>query len=176
MKKSLEESELHQRIKELRKKNKLTQKEMADRMGMSRSMYARLESGLSSSLPYLDTIAGIIGEEVKDVFPYDINLYTNHSLLMDILMFGAEYEDVAKKFGMKASKLKRMVFDPKKKYLLQYQEEIDELFPDLEKIGNGKLGILGQNSVTIDMDGKTYIFLNVAGNKKKDTITDFVNF
>ena len=77
MKKNYDESGLVDYIRTLRKEKNITQEEVANRLGISRSMYVRIEGGLSPCLPYLEGLINIIGEDLNSYFPYDINYYTN---------------------------------------------------------------------------------------------------
>lgn len=73
-----------ERLKELRKKNKLTQKELAKSLGISRDVYANWENGrakpdflqLSNIAIYFNTsidyLVGKIDKEYKDITPQEI--------------------------------------------------------------------------------------------------------
>ena len=82
-------------IRERRKEQKLTQKDIADAMGISRSLYAQIETGVRPPIYHMDDIIKIFGKETMDCFPYDIQDYTNHRLLVYMLVFGVGYKQVA---------------------------------------------------------------------------------
>ena len=55
-------------IKKLRSAKNFTQEQMANRIGVSRQKYARIESGVNSiTLDMLTKIAGILGVNVGDI-------------------------------------------------------------------------------------------------------------
>ncbi|MDO4338269.1 MAG: helix-turn-helix transcriptional regulator [Eubacteriales bacterium] len=59
---------LGSRIKALRTANNFTQEQVADRIGVSRQKYARIESGVNSiTLDILSKIAGVFGVTVGDI-------------------------------------------------------------------------------------------------------------
>lgn len=175
MKKTFDETELVDYIRTLRKEKNITQGEIAKKMCISRSMYARIEGGLSSCLPYLDSLTEIIGNEIMDYFPYDIKFYSNHRLFLYMLLFGTDYKTVGNRLGIKDSQVKKLVVSPKKKYLVQYQEEFEELFPGMKKIDlDTTINLAGKNSIIIKLGRKEYIFLNVVGKKNTDTFMDLL--
>lgn len=175
MKKTFDESELVDYIRTLRKEKNITQGEIAKEMCISRSMYARIESGLSSCLPYLDRLTEIIGNEVMDFFPYNIKFYSNHRLFLYMLLFGIDCKTVGSTFGIKDSQVKKLVVSPKKKYLVQYQKEFEELFPGMKEIDlDTTINLAGENSIIIKIGRKEYVFLNVAGRKNTDTFIDLL--
>ncbi len=176
MKKSYDESGLIDYIRTLRKEKNITQGEAAKKLGISRSMYARIESGLSSCFPYLDNLIDVIGEEVVEYFPYDINYYTNQRLFLYMLLFGTECKEVAAALEIKTNQVRNLLKSSKKKYLIQYKEEMDEIFPDLCEVDlKTEIRLAGKNSVVVKIKRKEYIFLNVAGKKTKDTFIELMN-
>jgi len=175
MKKLFDESELVDYIRTLRKEKNITQGEIAKEMCISRSMYARIESGLTSCLPYLDRLTEVLGDEVMDYFPYNIKFYSNHRLFLYMLLFGVDCKTVGNTLGIKAKQVKKLVISPKKKYLIQYKEELEGLFPYMKEIDlNAKINLAGENSIIIKIGRKEYVFLNVAGKKNTDTFIDFL--
>lgn len=59
---------LGSRIKELRSARNLTQEQIADKIGISRQKYARIESGVNSiTLDILSKVAEILGVSVGDI-------------------------------------------------------------------------------------------------------------
>lgn len=178
MKKSFDELNLEfiEYARNLRKEKGITQKEVAEILGVSRSMYARVESGLSSYFPYLDKMTAIIGPELISFFPYDINYYTNHRLLICMLLFGWTFEAVGIELQLQDKQVKKLVFNPKKKYIVQYKDDIERMFPEYKSIGlDTKIRFVGKNSVILDTKKKAYVFFNIMGKKISDTIFDLQN-
>lgn len=176
MKKNYDESGLVDYIRTLRKEKNITQEEVANRLGISRGMYVRIEGGLSPCLPYLEGLINIIGEDLNSYFPYDINYYTNQRLFLYMLLFGIDCKDVADALELKTNQVKNLLKSARKKYLIQYKEEMDELFPDLYEVDlKTKIRLAGKNSVIVKIEKKEYIFLNAAGKKTKDTFIELVN-
>lgn len=59
---------LGSRIKALRSANNITQEQIADRIGISRQKYARIESGVNSvTLDILSKVATVLGVTVGDI-------------------------------------------------------------------------------------------------------------
>ena len=59
---------LGKRIKALRNAGNLTQEQIADRIGVSRQKYARIENGTNNiTLEILTKIAGVLGVSVADI-------------------------------------------------------------------------------------------------------------
>ena len=58
---------ISERLKEMRKSNGLTQKELADKAGVSESYICQIENGKMVSLNKLDKLAEVLGCEVKDL-------------------------------------------------------------------------------------------------------------
>jgi putative transcriptional regulator len=57
------------KLKKLRKDKGLTQKEVADKIGVSRSMYTSIESGTRDpSLKVMQRIVDFFGDRVKEIF------------------------------------------------------------------------------------------------------------
>jgi transcriptional regulator with XRE-family HTH domain len=178
MKKSLNinEEDLTKNIKDIRKEKGLTQFEVSEVMGYSRSLYARIESGLTSTIPYLDKLVDVLGEEVAEIFPYDINKYTNHRLLLYMIIFGENYNVIAEKLKLKEKQVKKIMLNPRKRYLLQYKDEIELLFPNIDKFQYYQdFEIVGKNSLRIKINGEQILLLNILGNKCKDAIFDLYN-
>lgn len=175
MKKSYDESVFLDYIRVLRREKNITQKEVAEKLGISRSMYARLEGGLSSWLPYLDLLLQAMGEEVKSFFPYDLDYFTNQRLFLYMLLFGVESKTVAAAFGIKTRQIKNLLRIDKKIYLVQYKEEMEKLFPRLYTVElDMEIQLAGNNSVILKFGTKEYVFLNAIGKNKKDIFYDFI--
>lgn len=163
-------------IKKKRKEKKLTQKDIADAMGVSRSLYAQIETGLIKPTYYMDDIIRIFGKETMNCFPYDVQDYTNRRLLIYILVFGVSYKDVAQAFHLNINQIRQLVFCKRKKYIIQYKNEIEALFPQMHTIKDyGEIQIVGKNSLFVGINGKHYVFPNIIGRRKeKDTIFDLI--
>ena len=56
-----------ERLKEMRKSKGLTQKELADKAGVSESYICQIENGKMVSLTKLDKLAEVLGCKVKDL-------------------------------------------------------------------------------------------------------------
>lgn len=56
-----------ERLKEMRKSKGLTQKELADKAGVSESYICQIENGKMVSLNKLDRLAEVLGCKVKDL-------------------------------------------------------------------------------------------------------------
>ncbi|SFL09509.1 helix-turn-helix transcriptional regulator [Halanaerobium salsuginis] len=57
------------KLKKLRKNNDLTQKDVAELIGISRPMYNMIENGIRNpSLEVMQKIVDLFGEEAKDIF------------------------------------------------------------------------------------------------------------
>lgn len=56
-----------ERLKEMRKSKGLTQKELADKAGVSESYICQIENGKMVSLNKLDKLAEVLGCKVKDL-------------------------------------------------------------------------------------------------------------
>jgi len=56
-----------ERLKEMRKRKGLTQKELADKISVSESYICQIENGKMVSLPKLDKMAEALGCKVKDL-------------------------------------------------------------------------------------------------------------
>jgi len=163
-------------ISKVRKKKKLRQKDVADALGISRSLYAQIESGVAFPGFYLDELINLLGEEIAEYFEYNINYYTNHRLLIYTLIFDVSFKDVAKAFGLNINQIRKMVFSKRKKYIIQYKDEIEKLFPYMHTIQDyGEIKIIGNNSISIIVGGKCYIFPNMARKRKeRDTIFSLI--
>lgn len=166
--------ELNKEIKKVRKAKKLRQHDVADSMGCSRTMYIRIESGETSPLPYYDKLVEAIGEELLELLPSDFERYTNHNLLIYINYWGAKISEVAKNLHMPDTKLKRLLANDKKKYLIEYKQEIDKLFPEMSTIDTNAYEKVGKNSLQLVVEEKTYIFMNVCGKSDQDSFKDFI--
>lgn len=114
MKKNYDESGLVDYIRTLRKEKNITQEEVANRLGISRSMYVRIEGGLSPCLPYLEGLINIIGEDLNSYFPCDINYYTNQRLFLYMLLFGIDCKDVADALELKTNQVKNLLKSARK--------------------------------------------------------------
>lgn len=163
---------LGEHIRKIRKNKKLTQTDVANALGISRSLYARIENGLSFPGYYIGDMVSVLGKEIADYYDYDINYYTNHRLLIYILLFDVSFSEVAKTFKLNKNQIRKMVFAKRKKYILQYKNEIEKLFPEMYGIQEyGEIEIIGNNSISIKVDDKYYIYPNVAGKRKeRDTV------
>lgn len=163
-------------IKKVRKKKHFTQKKVADTLGISRGLYAQMENGVAFPGYYLDELIGLLGQEIAEYFEYDINYYTNHKLLIYALIFDVSFKDIANAFGLNIDQIRKMVFAKRKKYILQYKDEIEELFPYIHSIQDyGEIEIIGKNSISIIVNGKCYIFPNMARKRKeRDTIFSLI--
>lgn len=172
----ISDKQLSGRIKTIRKKSGLTQEEVAEKIGYSRSMYARIENGLTSPLVYLDKLVEVLGEDIISIFPFDVNSYTNHRLLLYMLLFGVDYNAVGKAFGgMNSSQIKKLIQNPKKKYLLKYKEQIDMLFPKKDEVScYDDFTKTGNNSMECIINGKIYVLMNSLGNGSKDTLLNLL--
>ena len=58
---------ISERLKEMRKSKGLTQKELADKAGVSESYICQIENGKMVSLNKLDKLAEVLGCKVKDL-------------------------------------------------------------------------------------------------------------
>ena len=163
-------------IRERRKEQKLTQKDIADAMGISRSLYAQIETGVRPPIYHMDDIIKIFGKETMDCFPYDIQDYTNHRLLVYMLVFGVGYKQVAQAFHLNTNQIRMLVFSKRKEFIIQYKDEIEALFPQMHTIKDyGEIQIIGKNSISIKINKKTYIFLYIIGKRKgKDTMFSLI--
>ncbi len=56
-----------ERLKEMRKSKGLTQRELADKAGVSESYICQIENGKMVSLTKLDKLAEVLGCKVKDL-------------------------------------------------------------------------------------------------------------
>ena len=56
-----------ERLKDMRKSKGLTQKELADKAGVSESYICQIENGKMVSLTKLDKLAEVLGCKVKDL-------------------------------------------------------------------------------------------------------------
>lgn len=170
------DKQLSKRIKTIRKKSGLTQEDIAEKIGYSRSLYARIENGLTSPLVYLDKLVETLGEDIITIFPFDINSYTNHRLLLYMLLFGVDCNAVGKAFGgMNSSQIKKIIQNPKKKYLLKYKEQIDMLFPKKDEVPYyDDFTKIGNNSMECVINGKTYLLMNCLGNSSRDIFLDLL--
>jgi putative transcriptional regulator len=57
------------KLKKLRKSNDLTQKDVAELIGISRPMYNMIENGIRNpSLEVMQKIVDLFGDEAKDIF------------------------------------------------------------------------------------------------------------
>lgn len=93
-----------------------------------------------------------------------------------MLLFGIDCKDVADALELKTNQVKNLLKSARKKYLIQYKEEMDELFPDLYEVDlKTKIRLAGKNSVIVKIEKKEYIFLNAAGKKTKDTFIELMN-
>lgn len=139
-------------------------------MGISRSLYAQIETGFRPPIYHMDDIIKIFGKETMDCFPYDIQDYTNHRLLVYMLVFGVGYKQVAQAFHLNINQIRMLVFSKRKKFIIQYKDEIEALFPQMHTIKDyGEIQIIGKNSISIEINEKTYIFLNIIGKRKGKT-------
>lgn len=163
-------------IKKSRKEKKLRQKDVADILGISRSRYSQIENGTVSCSYYIDDIINILGREVMNYFPYDIEYYTNRRLLIYMLVFGVTYKEVAQTFHLKIHQIRQLVYSKRKKYIIQYKNEIESLFPLMHTIKDyGEIQLVGKNSISIEIDGKYYVFPNIIGRRKeKDTVYELM--
>ena len=58
---------LSEKLKEMRKNKGLTQRELADKIGVSESYICQIESGKMVSIKKLDKLAAALGCEAKDL-------------------------------------------------------------------------------------------------------------
>ena len=58
---------ISERLKEMRKSKGLTQRELADKAGVSESYICQIENGKMVSLTKLDKLAEVLGCKVKDL-------------------------------------------------------------------------------------------------------------
>lgn len=146
-------------IKKIRIKMGLRQEDIAQVIGCNRSSYAKMEVGNHrySPLTHLDEILTIFGEFANESPPYKFNDYTNQRLLLYICMFGVPFATVREVFGVHQTTLHDWLWKSEKKYLLQYKAEIDELFPEKDKLSK----ILEVNII----DKKTLCIICVDGNR-----------
>ena len=63
--------EFSQRLKEARKNKKLSQQNVADQIGCSRTLYQQMENGGASAIQHAHELGNVFGKEIFDVFPYD---------------------------------------------------------------------------------------------------------
>lgn len=60
------------RIKELRKKNNLTQEQLAEKLGVFQKQVGNIETGTTfTTMVNLEKLADVFGLEIKDLFEYD---------------------------------------------------------------------------------------------------------
>ena len=125
-------SEFAKKIKECRKKLKLTQGEIANKIGCSRQMYNRLEQGYPPIMQYADKLAEILGEEIFSVFSFDVRKYSKERILIYAVIFGVSYEEIAKVIDSTAQYTQAYLEKNTSGYLLQYRSGWDRLFPHME--------------------------------------------
>lgn len=140
----------------------LRQSDMAKIIGYSRSAYTNMENGKErySPLTHLDEILSIFGSYANNP-PYKFADYTNRKLLLYMCMFGVPHATVKQTFGIDTSTLRVWLWECKTKYLLPYMHEIDELFPEKDKVSALKLEIIQKGQVYIKCEDGNRIFLNV---------------
>lgn len=165
------------KVSTIRKKQSLTQEDLALRMGYSRSLVARIESGdVKNPSEYLNLLIEALGDDMVNAFPFDISQFTNHRLLAYMALFGEDIRSTAQALDINRQKLKRFILSERKEYLFGYIEKIEALFPEREKYTYlyDSFKIVGNNSVSFRSEGEEKIFVNVIGLKKRDTIVDIL--
>ena len=148
-------SEFAKKIKECRKKLKLTQGEIANKIGCSRQMYNRLE-------------------EIFSVFSFDVRKYSKERILIYAVIFGVSYEEIAKVIDSTAQYTQAYLEKNTSGYLLQYRSGWDRLFPHMEMIQSARR--IGKNSIEVVVDGTKYVLVNQikTASRERDSIWNLI--
>ena len=163
--------DLSQRIKELRKKNKWSQHEVAQQIGFSRSMYARIETGCTTPFHYLDKLLAVFGNELLSDIPYDVYKYCNQRILIYMFLYNKNLRDISNAFGIEnLSSLEKSLYDTKLNFYLNFKDEIDDLFPEMDSVKNyDGFKRIGKTSLEFVTDKKkAYVFVNALSRNNED--------
>ena len=166
--------EFAKKVKECRKKLKLTQGEIANKIGCSRQMYNRLEQGYPPIMQYADKLAEILGEEMFSVFSFDVRKYSKERILIYAVIFGVSYEEIAKVIDSTAQYTQAYLEKNTSGYLLQYRSGWDRLFPHMEMIQSARR--IGKNSIEVVVDGTKYVLVNQikTASRERDSIWNLI--
>lgn len=153
--------EFSQRLKEARKNKKLSQQNVADQIGCSRTLYQQMENGGASAIQHAHELGNVFGKEIFDVFPYDIYRYSNEFILVCMAVFNKDYKEIANTLGCKEAVLKKSLLSEKTIFYLHLKDQIDIIFPDMGIIDS--FSRKGRNSVVVKIKGSCFVYMNVMG-------------
>lgn len=164
MEKQYDRMKLCNWIKKTRIQMGFRQEDMARSLKCKRSSYTNMENGKErySPLTHLDEILTIFGPYAEKDPPYRFADYTNHKLLLYMCVFGVRHATVASVFNINSKTLHTWLWSDKTKYLLQYKNEIDDMFPEMEKLRAViDVEIVGRERICLKCRDGSRIFIKV---------------